>query len=87
MFSEEALAVAKQSSNVYLETSWCGLEDTEAMVRQLGSSHIMMGSDSIKNLPYEVYKYKLMELTEQEMEDVFCKTASKVFKLQSPAAK
>ena len=82
MFSEEALEVAKQSSNIYLETSWCGLEDSEAMVHKIGSDRVMMGSDSIKNLPYEVCKYKLMELTEKQMEDICYKTASTVFKLK-----
>ena len=79
IFSEEALAIAKQCANIYLETSWCSLEDSEAMVRQLGSDRVMMGSDSIKNLPYEVCKYKLMDLTQQQRENVCFKTASAVF--------
>lgn len=83
VFSAEALEVAKQRKNIYLETSWCVIDDSAEMVRALGSERVMIGSDSLRNFPYEVYKYRLLNLTEKQQQDVFYRTAAKAFGINS----
>lgn len=81
-FSGEALVVAQQNKNVYLETSWCSVEDVMGMVASLGTERVMFGSDSLYNIPTGKAIYESINLTADQLGDVFCKTAQKAFKLK-----
>ena len=80
----EAMIVANEASNVFLEPSWCTSVQLMGMVKQLGSDRVMMGSDLPANLATEIAKARSISLTEEELSDYFQGTVSEVFGLQKP---
>src|SRR5262245_11253305 len=49
--TREAAIVAQARDNVWLETSWCSILDLLFLVDFLGPERLMMGSDSLEDLP------------------------------------
>ena len=80
-FGSEALIVAKECPNVYLETSWTPVYDLKAMIESLGAERIMFGSDLLSNVPVELAKYRVLGLSDKQLEWCLGKTAEKVFSL------
>lgn len=85
IFTPEAYVAALEADNIYLETSWIPAEDIEWLVNSLGSDRIMFGSDAytstMLNQKVEKYKYRIINLSKKQKEDVFIHTAKKVFNL------
>ena len=81
VFSAEAQVAASVCSNLYLETSWCIVDDIEWMISTIGSKRVMMGSDLIRNIPVEVAKYKALDLKPDVWAQVMGQTAIDVFRL------
>jgi predicted TIM-barrel fold metal-dependent hydrolase len=81
VFSAEAQVAASECSNLYLETSWCIVDDIEWMISTIGSKRVMMGSDLIRNIPVEVAKYKALDLKPDVWAQVMGQTAIDVFRL------
>lgn len=77
----EAMIVAKEAENVFLEPSWCTSVQLMGMIKQLGSERVMMGSDLPANLATEIAKARSIGLTEKELSDYFRRTVSGVFGL------
>ena len=77
----EAIIVANEASNVYLEPSWCTSVQLKGMIQQLGPERIFMGSDLPGNLATEIAKAKLIGLNDDELSAYLGKTAKKVFNL------
>ena len=82
LYSEEALILAQECDNVYLDLTWVGVEEAHSLVKQLGSKRMVYASDSQRNIPLEIKKYEMMDLSESELEDVFYKNAISIFKIK-----
>lgn len=82
MCTAEAMLAAELCDNVYLEPSWCPVQNIGEMIEKLGSHRVMMGSDWTINLPVELLKIDLLELGEEDKGRVLGGTAMKVFKLE-----
>ena len=86
MFAGEALIVAQECGNVYLDTTWIGICDMPGFVHGLGSKRLLYASDastSFENISLEIKKYESLNLSESEYEDIFYKNAVSVFKIKN----
>jgi len=81
MHAAEAINVAKNNSNVYVETSWSTGYDIKGAVETLGADRVMMGSDLPTNIATEVTKIRSLGLTKLEERKVLGETAQRVFRL------
>jgi len=81
VFSAEAQVAASVCGNLYLETSWCIVEDIRWMISTIGPDRVMIGSDLPSNVPVEVAKYKALELDPKVYAQVMGGNAIDVFKL------
>ena len=82
MFGADALVVAQECPNVYLETSWTAVYDLQAMVEKLGPQRVMFGTDLVKNIPVELAKYRALGLSEEQLEWCLGKTSAAVFRIE-----
>ena len=81
VFAVEAIIVAKEAPNIYLEPSWCTSVQLRRMIRELGSERVLMGSDLPDNLATEIAKAKLIGLTDAELSDYLGGSALRIFGL------
>lgn len=81
IYTADALAVAQQFSNVYLELSWCQVGDIRRLYQGLGSDRLMFGSDMPFNLPVELAKWHVVGLPEEDLLAVLYSNAVKIFRL------
>jgi hypothetical protein len=79
--SRQAGIVAAECPNVYLETSWCSILDTRWLLEMVGPERLMLGSDSVDNLPLEIAKYRRLGLSEGDLARCLGGTAVAVFGL------
>lgn len=77
----EALVVAQECENVFLEPSWVAIHLIQKWIRLIGAKRIMFGSDMLQNCPVELAKYRNMGLSEKELEQCLYKTAKEFFNL------
>lgn len=77
--ASEALIVARECENVYLETSWTAPHVCKAFVKALGASRIMFASDMFDNQVVEVHKWRTLGIPEADLEWVMWKTAAEVY--------
>ena len=80
-FAADALVVAQECPNVYLETSWVPSYDLSSMVRALGPERVMLGTDLVNNVAVELAKYRTLGFSERELEWCLGKTAAAVFQV------
>jgi predicted TIM-barrel fold metal-dependent hydrolase len=78
----EAIFIAGEMKNIYLETSWCMTPDIKWAIDYVGADRVMMGSDSSENLDAEMAKYKAIDITDEQRRKALGDTAIKLFKLQ-----
>ncbi len=81
MFHTQAVILAEEFENCYLEPSWVSTTTLSEMKARLGAEKIMFSSDTLNNTAPELTKYRCVFTSEEEQEQVFHKTAEKVFKL------
>ena len=81
LLTEEAIVIAQQCENLYLEMSWCAANQIQAAINAIGSSRVMFGSDSLINLKNEINKFMTIGLKDVQLEDVFYKSAKTVYGL------
>ena len=81
MYASEAIIVGKEAPNIYLEPSWCTPVQIRNMIRELGSSRVLMGSDLPANLSVELAKARLIGLSDEESSNYLGGTAQKVFNI------
>lgn len=79
--TRQAGIVAVECPNVYLETSWCPVLDTRWLLDTVGADRLMLGSDSIENLPLEIAKYRGMGIPPPDLARCLGGTAVEVFGL------
>ena len=77
-FTHQAILVAEQCPNIYLETTWTGIFQTKEVYQKIGPDRLMFASDHVNNVSVELEKYRQI-LKPEDMEQVMWKTAKEVF--------
>lgn len=80
-FAGEAIVLAQECPNVYLEMSWCSVEDVAGAIAAIGSERVMFGSDSLLNVPAGIAVFRSLPLSDEQTEDVLWRTAATAFAL------
>ena len=83
MLTSEAILAAQMCSNIFLDTTWCCVEDIPYIVDAVGSDRIVFASDSLKNIGLEIEKYILSDLSQKQQQEIFYKNASSIFNIKS----
>jgi uncharacterized protein len=81
IYSGEAYVAASECANIYLEPSWCSVQETQAFVDKIGVERMMFGSDVPENLPIELAKCRSLRLSDVDRVQFLSGTARKVFRL------
>lgn len=84
VYVAEAYVAASECQNIYLEPSWCPIEQVGMLIRHLGAERVMFGSDLPANVPVELTKYRSLGLSEAESSACLGTTAQRVFRLTLP---
>jgi uncharacterized protein len=79
--ADEALIVAQECPNVYLEPSWCQYYQARKMALTIGTERMLMGSDHPANLSVELAKWHATRLSESDLANALGRTARKLFGL------
>ncbi len=82
MFFQQALFLARENENVYLEPSWSSILNVKKALETIGPGKIMFSSDHAINLPVELAKYRTLLEDEEQLERVLSGTAAEVFNLE-----
>jgi len=78
-FGEEALIVAREFQNIYLETSGNTASWIQKFIASLGAHRVMMGSDNPNNMAPEIAKYRSIDVSETDRATALSRTAAAVF--------
>ena len=79
-YAAQAIHLAQEYEQVYLEPSGCGIGETYEALRALDGKKVMFSSDSPLQIPTELAKYwTIVERHPGWEEDIFCGTACEVF--------
>ncbi|GHS99118.1 hypothetical protein AGMMS50276_22160 [Synergistales bacterium] len=68
LFTDEAIIMAKNFDNVYLEPSWCGAPQLRQMVDVVGIERLMFGSDGPLNVGPSIAQVEAIDMTDREKE-------------------
>lgn len=79
---EQALMLAKDYENVYLEPSWLSVLNIKTAVEAVGARKIMFSSDDPENIPIELVKYRTAVRNEKDLDMVLAGTSASVFNLK-----
>jgi predicted TIM-barrel fold metal-dependent hydrolase len=79
MLQNQAIILAKEFENVYLEPSWMPSVCIKAIVKNVGAGKVLFGSDECDNLAPALETFTLMVDDPEDYEKVMYKTALKVF--------
>lgn len=77
----QALLLAEQFENVYLEPSWMPSVCIAAMIRRFGAQRVMFSSDEVGNLAPALAVFRTVVPSEDELEWVLGRTAQEVYGL------
>lgn len=78
IYSPDAVFVASDFENVFLETSWTSIDDKKWFINALGSEKVLFGSDVPGNLPVELFQYDLLNLNKDDLENILSKNAKRL---------
>jgi predicted TIM-barrel fold metal-dependent hydrolase len=81
IYTAEAMIVAQECPNVYLEPSWCTAGDIKRMVAMFGARRVLYGGDLPSNVPVELVKYRTIGLSEEDLRWCLGRSAIELFKL------
>ena len=81
MHQGQALILAKEFENVYLEPSWMPSTSIASMIKNIGSDRIMFGSDVLGNLKPALDVFADVITNDNDYENVMWKTAAKVYRI------
>lgn len=82
MFFQQALYLARENDNVYLEPSWSSILNVRKALKTIGPEKIMFSTDHAINAPVELAKYRTLIEDEKQLERVLSGTAIEVFGLK-----
>lgn len=80
-YAAEALVVAREAQNIYLEPSWCTVFQLRSFHRALGPTRLLFGTDHVANMPVELAKFRSAGIPESDLDGIFETTARGLFKL------
>ncbi len=81
VYTTEAYVAALECDNIYLEPSWCMIQEVKWLIRELGANRILFGSDLPENIPVELAKYKAAGLSDVDLAACLGRTAEQLFSL------
>jgi hypothetical protein len=81
IYSAEAIIVAQECANIYLEPSWCVAGDIKRMVTLFGARRVLYGGDLPSNVPVELVKYATIGLSPEDYRKCVGGAAIELFKL------
>jgi predicted TIM-barrel fold metal-dependent hydrolase len=79
MLQTQALILAKEFKNVYLEPSWMPSVCIASMVKNIGSERVMFGSDEVGNLKPALDTFADVIDNDDDFQNVMWKTATRVY--------
>lgn len=82
MFAQ-ALYIAREFENVYLEPSWLNIYSLKTAIESIGPRRIMFSSDMPMNIPVELAKYRTIIKDEKMIGQIMSGTAIEVFQLKN----
>lgn len=82
IYFQEAIVVAHECPNTYIETSWVTAPNLKTFVKEIGSNRVMFGSDSYDNVSASLCTYRSLGFDDETLEACLGGTAEKVFKLR-----
>jgi len=77
----EALIVAQECDNVWLETSWVSPPEVGGFIQTLGAGRVMYGSDIYENVAPYLALYMNLGLSEEDLAQALGRTAVDLYKL------
>ncbi len=80
-FLTQAIDLALDFENVWLEPSGIGIEGIETLLEQVPARKIMFSTDVPVQTPSELLKYRTLAPSQDALEQIFWKTADSVFSL------
>ena len=75
----EALVVARENDNVFVDMSWCPARMCLRFCKELGASRLMFATDHPSNVPVELHKWRSLGLSPGDLEWVLGRTATQVY--------
>lgn len=81
-FTQEALHVAEEYDNVFIEPSGAGIESVSLLLKKLGTKKLMFSTDILLNVPMELAIYKKLLPKQEDFEQVCYRTVTDVFDLK-----
>ncbi len=81
ILAAEAIIVAMECDNVYLDTSWTAPHICKAFLKALGARRLMFASDMWDNQVVELCKWRTLGIPDSDLEWVLGKTAAEVYRL------
>ena len=81
VYTPEAYVAAVECNNIYLEPSWCTIFELKWLINELGVDRILFGSDLPENLPVEIFKYKSLNLPQEDLATCLGGTAARLFNI------
>lgn len=79
--AEEAIIVAQQCPNVYLETSWTPVHIIKNILRSVSPKRLLFASDLCDNATTEIAKWKAVPMSDADREWPMWRTAASVYRL------
>ena len=83
MFFEQALLLAREYENVFLEPSWLSVFLVKTAIESVGAGKIMFSSDIPENIAIELEKYRTAVNDHAALDMIMNGTARNVFNLKS----
>jgi predicted TIM-barrel fold metal-dependent hydrolase len=80
-YASEALIVAQESPNVYLEVTWTPGYIVRSFVNAIGAARVLFGTDHADNLETELTKLRTAGLSASDLEWCLGRTAEVVYRL------
>jgi predicted TIM-barrel fold metal-dependent hydrolase len=81
-FFQQALCLATNFENVYVEPSWLSIINLKKLIDTIGVTRVMFSSDHAINVPVELTKYRTLIEEEAKLERILSGTAIEVFNLK-----
>ena len=81
VYAEEAIVAAECADNLYLEPSWCGPYQIQAMINSIGAERVLYGSDHLTNIAPELAKFASLNLSPDTLRACLHDNAVRLFRL------
>jgi predicted TIM-barrel fold metal-dependent hydrolase len=80
--SAEVTPTVLAAKNIYAETSWSSILEKAWFLAGMSSYKLIFGSDFPINTSTELFQFRELGLSEEDMEKILFKNANEIFKLR-----